>query len=728
MAVLFIEIGCEEIPARLQKKAIADLEGLLRLALADKGFTANASRSAISPRHMAVELDGLADRLEDTRATRRGPRLDAPQKAIDGFCHSTGLNQDQLTIQNTPKGDFYFAQIDNKGAVLRESVASLLISVLSTFPWPKSQRWAYSRMVWVRPLTSINALIDGQPITGEIDLGGGMSLAFGSTTNGHPFYADSPISLSDFDAYKANMRAGFVIIDQNERRQLIKEQLDNLAAQKGLKLVDDAYLLDEVTGLVEWPNAILGQIDDDFMSLPAEVLVMSMRVHQKYFALSKTGNIDNLAPFFITVANRQADAKNDRLIVAGNERVLRARLADARFFWEHNVKEKIDKNVDALSSVTFFHGLGTLEQKALRLADLSEFIASSIQGADSPIARRAGLLAKTDLISSMVGEFPELQGIMGGHYARRAGEDESVAIAISEHYRPQGPADPIPQSPIGLAVSLADKIDTLVGFFAIDAKPTGSRDPYALRRAALGVLRMIDEADLPLNLDDILLKSTMLYKDQQPDPALPGLVFDQPDADLPGFILERLRVRLRGKGIPHDVIAAALGHMGSGMSGQAGAPIADGNNQKGGEARIGNVRHLIKICEALDKFLRTDEGAHLATGWRRVSSLLQAEEKKQGSISDKITADLFENDAERELFAALLSQSKEEDLKIPRDSLDDISRDIEALGKLSGPINRFFEEVIVNSDNKDIRQNRLALLLRARAEMLKFADFSQLEG
>ena len=706
MSTLFVELGCEEIPARLQKKAISDLANGLCDRLAALGFTAAPGRLAVSPRHMAVEVTGLEAVLPDRSEERRGPRTDAPDKAIDGFCQSAGISRDQLESRDTEKGTFYFAVLHQAGAVLTEVLASVIAQTITTFPWPKSQRWADTTISWVRPLHSVNVLLDGQAVAGRLDLGGGMAIEFGAAAYGHPFYADTPVSLSDFDSYLRDMKAARVLVDHADRRAVIQAQLTDVAATKSLHPVADDGLLDEITGLVEWPNTIIGRIDPAFMALPPEVLVTSMRVHQKFFALSETGAADQLAPYFMTVANRVSDPANDSLIAAGNERVLRARLSDARFFYDQDRATPLAGYTDRLSAVTFYDGLGTVAQKAERMAALAGVMAGRLDGADPDVARRAARLAKADLVTGMVGEFPELQGIMGGYYAAAAGEGADVADAITDHYRPQGPSDAIPATLYGRLVSLADKIDTLVGFFGIGAKPTGSRDPFALRRAALGVLRILDEGDVDLSVDALLADAAALYgtdghgTDGQ---GTDGQGFDGVDTDLPGFILDRLRVRLRDAGLGHDVVAAAL----------AMAP----------EGAVGDVRRWVRLATALDAFLQTEDGALLAGGWRRVASILAAEEKKGTPITSGCDQELFADPAEAALYQAVA------------DLPDGAGRDqqtihaaMQALAALSGPINRFFDTVVVNADDDAVRANRLSLLAAVREAMQTIADFSQLEG
>ena len=696
MSTLFVELGCEEIPARLQVRAIADLMQGLCSGLSALGFTATPGRTAVSPRHMAVEVTGLEAALPDSRTERRGPRTDAPDKAIDGFCQSAGLTRDQLESRETEKGTFFFAVLDQKGAVLADSLPSVLCAVLADFPWPKGQRWAGTSFAWVRPLHRVNLLLDGQPVVGQLELGVEQIITFGAQAEGHPFYPSDRVTLSDFDSYLRDMKQAHVLVDHKDRRAIIAAQLDDCAKGHGLKPVSDDGLLEEITGLVEWPTAIIGQIEPDFMALPPEVLVTSMRVHQKFFALSDNGRADQLAPYFMTVANRVSDPANNKLIAAGNERVLRARLSDAKFFYDVDRQTPLADHKDKLAAITFYEGLGTLAAKAERLAALAAAIARQTAGADAETARRAALLAKADLVTGMVGEFPELQGIMGGYYAAAGGEGPEVAAAISDHYRPQGPSDAMPASLYGQIVSLADKIDTLVGFFGIGAKPTGSRDPFALRRAALGILRILDEADLDLPLDGLLADAAALH-------ASDGHKVDGVDADLPGFILDRLRVKLRDAGLAHDVVAAAL----------AMAPAG----------AVGDLRRWMRLATALDGFLRTDDGARLAGGWRRVASILAAEEKKGTQISTDRDETLSADPAETALDQAVNALPA----AVGRDQ-QEIHQAMQALAALSGPIDNFFDAVVVNTDDAAVRANRLALLAVVRARMQMIADFNQLEG
>jgi glycyl-tRNA synthetase beta chain len=685
MSRLFIELTQEEIPARMQAAAGRDLERLFMEALTEARLSPGTARHLAGPCHLALEIDRLADSQPDIEEERRGPRGDAPDKAIDGFCASAGLARDQLELRETEKGSFYFAQIRQPGRKLADLLPAMLQDILSRFPWPKSQRWGTSRMTWVRPLHAVSVLLDGQPVAGRLDLGGGMELAFGAASSGHRFHHKKPVPLSNMDSYIGDMKKAFVLVDAAERRQMITAQAEKIAAGKGLAVKPDAALLDEVVGLAEWPNVIAGQIDDEFMALPGEVLVTSMRVHQKYFAtLDKAGAV---APVFLTVSNRLADADNDQLIAAGNERVLRARLSDAAFFWEQDKKAGLDEWVTRLDKITFYEGLGSVGDKARRLPQLVKALAGQMPGCNADLAAEAARLAKADLVSGMVGEFPELQGIMGGHYAKHHALDEKIALAISDHYRPQGPQDRLPATPEGLAVALADKIDTLAGFFGIGQKPTGSRDPFALRRAALAILRILDEGQLRFDLAALFRLAAQLHG------------FQQPDADLPGFVTDRLAVRLRETGLAHDRVAAAL---------------------RPGD--IGDIGLQIARAKALDRVLDSQQGAALMAGFRRASNILAAELKKQNQTLPEPDAALFETEAEKTLLAAVLA--------LPDGSVTDtegLARQMDALAGLEGPINQFFEAVIVNDDRLEVRQNRLGLLQLINRRMMQIADFSKVE-
>ena len=692
MADLLIEIICEEIPARMQARAAADLERLITGKLGEAGLKHGAARHFVAPRHLALYVEGLAERQEDLSEERRGPRADAPEQAIAGFLKSTGLSREQLTEEDTPKGRFLFARIEKSGAATADLLPGMVTSVLADFPWPKSQRWGATRFRWVRPLHRVNVLLGGAPLAGELDLGG-ASLAFTAASRGHYFEHAGDIDLAGVasaDDYVARLRAGHVMVDRDERRATLLQGASALAEAAGTSLRANEGLVDEVCGLVEWPSPLFGSIEDRFMALPGEVLEASIRAHQKYLVTEDASGA--LQPGFVIVGNRLADAERDAVILAGNQRVLRARLADAEFFWQEDTKTPLEEMLPRLSDIAFYEGLGSVHDKAMRLEALAAAIGGHVEGCDAATATRAARLAKADLVSGMVGEFPELQGIMGGHYIRAA--EPAVADAVAAHYRPQGPADSLPGSAEGCVVSLADKIDSLVGFFGVGAKPTGSKDPFALRRAALGIIRIIRERRIRMPLGTILSAAAKAHG------------FDAVDPDLLAFIRERLRVTLRDDGLAHDVVAAALGDDG-----------AEGDD---------DILALADRAAALSEFLSGDDGTGLLAGWRRAASILNAEESKaKQAFSPETDPRLFTEDAEIALHGALAALPEPAAGAQDRETL---LAAMQSLGGLRGPIDGFFDRVVVNDDDAAVRQNRLGLLAMVRHSMQRVADFSKLEG
>ena len=692
MADLLIEIICEEIPARMQARAAADLERLITGKLGEAGLKHGAARHFVAPRHLALYVEGLAERQEDLSEERRGPRADAPEQAIAGFLKSTGLSREQLTEEDTPKGRFLFARIEKSGAATADLLPGMVTSVLADFPWPKSQRWGATRFRWVRPLHRVNVLLGGAPLAGELDLGG-ASLAFTAASRGHYFEHADDIDLAGVasaDDYVERLRAGHVMVDRVERRATLLQGASTLAEAAGTSLRANEGLVDEVCGLVEWPSPLFGSIEERFMALPGEVLEASIRAHQKYLVTEDADGA--LQPGFVIVGNRLADAERDAVILAGNQRVLRARLADAEFFWQEDMKTPLEEMLPRLSDIAFYEGLGSVHDKAMRLEALAAAIGGHVEGCDAATATRAARLAKADLVSGMVGEFPELQGIMGGHYIRAA--EPAVADAVAAHYRPQGPADSLPGSAEGCVVSLADKIDSLVGFFGVGAKPTGSKDPFALRRAALGIIRIIRERRIRMPLGTILSAAAKAHG------------FDAVDPDLLAFIRERLRVTLRDDGLAHDVVAAALGDDG-----------AEGDD---------DILALADRAAALSEFLSGDDGTGLLAGWRRAASILNAEESKaKQAFSPETDPRLFTEDAEIALHGALAALPEPAAGAQDRETL---LAAMQSLGGLRGPIDGFFDRVVVNDDDAAVRQNRLGLLAMVRHSMQRVADFSKLEG
>ena len=689
MADLLIELVSEEIPARMQNMAAQHFATAVRTALDDLGVWTNDADidGLCGPRHLAVYASGIAVAQPDRVIEKRGPRVDAPEAAIAGFVASAGVPREALIEEDTPKGRFFFVRNHVTGAHTQSLLGDIVTSILTEFPWPKSQRWGRGSFRWVRPLHRINILFDGQALAGSFDLGGGEKLAFGTTSCGHYFESPDDISLDGVGSladFKQRLALAHVIIDQSDRHAAIIDGAKSLAASVGCT-VDEAQLggyIQDIAGLVESPTVLLGQIEERFMRLPPELLQATIATHQKYITLQDQSG--KFSPYFIVVSNRQSDPKRDPVIMAGNQRVLRARLADAEFFWQQDQKQRLDSYVAPLQAVTFYEGLGDLHAKALRLEKLATMLAPYIDGCDAKHAGRAGCLAKADLVTGMVGEFPELQGIIGGYYARHDGEADSVATAIATHYRPQGPADDVPETPTAKAVALADKIDTLVGFFGIGAKPTGSKDPFALRRAALGVIRIILDGELSLPLATLLQKAAENYQ------------FDAVDEDLLPFIRDRLRVYLRDQNMRHDVVTAAL---------------ADASGD--------DVCRMVDEARSLAGFLADGEGAGLIAGWRRVSSMLSAEEKKAKTAFLATTDPTLFNDIEQRLHKALIA--------VPDNGVD-FSVQLTALGQLRMPIDAFFDGIVVNDDDPAIRLNRLGLLAAIREKMLMVADFSKIEG
>ena len=699
MSELFIEVICEEIPARMQKNAIRHMAEFLSSRLSEHGLLDTRSaaeiKSAIGPKHMAVSVSGVIKQQDDRVVEKRGPKIGAPQQAIDGFCKSAGILESQLVTRQTNKGAFYFAEILEKGRHSETLIPELIYNFVAEFPWPKSQRWGTSRLSWVRPLHYINVVLDGALLPGSLDLGGGMSIEFTNAGYGHSAYHNTPFEITGFEQYVNKMRELDVLVDLQERQNFILKNALKIAEQKGLQLRQDDTLLAEVCGLVESPNVLCGRIDDIFMILPDEVLVTSMRVHQKYFALEDENG--KIAPYFLLVADRKPDTQHDALILKGNERVLRARLSDALFFWNADKATHLREYRKKLGDITFYKGLGQVSQKVDRMEALAALIARYIPECSEADAFQAAGLSKSDLVTGMVGEFPELQGVMGSYYASAYDVATPQVVAIRDHYCPQGADDKLPETAEGIAVSMADKIDTLVGFFGINVKPTGSKDPFALRRAALGILRMIDERSISLPLDEVLSKAAHLYG------------FDSFEDDLALFITERLKVRLRDQGISHDVVSAAII-----------------------DADIHNLQIQIEKVKAIDKMLDTPAGIKLLEGWRRASNILAAEAKKGNNNADLTQTSievidiaspdvsLFQLPAETQLYEAALL--------LPDDvGENEIYGTIQSFSALYEPITKFFETVIVNDDKPEIRKNRLNLLSLVCTKIHTIADLGKIE-
>jgi len=689
MAELFLEVFGEEIPARMQVAAEQRMAETLSKALKDAGLGGDAPRSWSGPRRIAVSISGVATSQPDLNEERRGPRADAPEQAIAGFLKGAGISRDQAETRSTPKGDFLFAVINKKGQAASDVIPDMISGLLAQFSWPKSMRWGRGKQRWVRPLHRINVIFDGKPLAGTMPLSDQADdqIAFGALSFGHRMLSPQDVPLTTGDAYEDALAPHFVMVDRQKRIDHITATMADMTASENRVVKDDQGLMAEVAGLVEYPHPIMGTIQNDFMSLPQEILVVSMRSHQKYFAVLEQDG--KLAPRFITIANMTPDAIRDDMIRAGNERVLSARLADARFFWDQDRAAPLESGLPRLKGITFFEGLGSMSDKADRMAKLAGVIAEKI-GADVNAAKRAALLAKADLVSETVGEFPELQGIIGGYLAA-FDESEAVATAITDHYRPEGPQDTVPSDPLTIAVALADKIDTLTGFFGIGELPTGSKDPFALRRAALGVLRLVAQNNLDLRLNEVFTE------------AAKGFSFEKSSDELLPFLHDRLKVWLRDQGIRHDVVTAVV---------------------RINDSRHDDLVHLISLAQTLADVLTSDDGQGLMAGYRRASNILSAEEKKdKATYNGDVNKDLLQGDAEQSLFKEVVTLS-EYTLK----STDDMVAQINRLGQLRGPIDAFFDQTTVNDDDANIRVNRLNLLGKIRGLMEILADFSAIEG
>ena len=685
MADLLIELFSEEIPAGLQAPAAQNLKKLLTNGMVEAGLTyANAS-AFHTARRLTLVVEGLLDASPTVQEERKGPKVGAPEQAIDGFLRGAGLSMDDLEVRDDKKGQVYFAKITKPGRPAAEIVAEVLEATIRNFPWPKSMRWGSGSLRWVRPLQSILCVLSNEAEVSVVplDVDG---IKAGNQTRGHRFMAPDAFAVSGFEDYETKLKRAKVILRADERQAAIWQEAQTQAFALGQSVVEDTGLLAEVAGLVEWPVVLMGQIDEEFLDLPPEVLKTSMKEHQKFFSVSnpKTGRIER----FVTVANIEA-ADQGATILKGNQKVLAARLADAKFFWENDLREAkagMGNWKAALENVTFHNKLGSQAARIKRIAALARDLAPVV-GADPDMAEQAALVAKADLSSQMVYEFPELQGLMGRYYAEKAGMSADIAAACEAHYSPLGPSDDVPTAPVSVAVALADKLDMLTGFWAIDEKPTGSKDPFALRRAALGVIRLTLDNHLTLPLADRLAAAD----------AGAGA------ADLLGFFQDRLKTYLRDRGIRHDVIDACIA-----------MPQSD------------DLALLLKRAEALQGALGTDDGENLIQGFKRANNILsQAEEKDGVEYSFGADVKYAENEAEKVLFAALDSADKTIQ---PAMATQDFAAAMAAMATLRGPIDAFFEAVKINADSALVRRNRLNLLSRIRTTCLSVADLTKVEG
>ncbi|MBU2983462.1 glycine--tRNA ligase subunit beta [Lentibacter algarum] len=741
MPNLLIELFSEEIPARMQSRAAQDLQKRMTDGLVEAGLTYAGAKAFSTPRRLALAVDGLLAESPTVREERKGPKVGAPEQAIEGFLRGAGLSRDALEERETPKGPVYFALIEKAGRPAAEIVAQVLEDVIRNFPWPKAMRWGSGSLRWVRPLHSILCILEDESgtVVVPLDIDGIM---VSDNTEGHRFMSSGRFSVSSFEDYEAKLKRASVVLSSDERADHIWEDASNQAFAAGLELVEDRGLLSEVAGLVEWPVVLMGKIDEAFLELPPEVLQTSMKEHQKFFSVknAKSGRIER----FVTVANRET-ADQGATILAGNQKVLFARLSDAKFFWENDLriaKAGMSEWTDKLESVTFHNKLGSQAARIARIAALARDIAPLV-GADAALAEQAAQVAKADLSSEMVYEFPELQGLMGRYYAAAAGLPDDVAVACEEHYSPLGPSDDVPSNPVSVAVALADKIDTLTGFWAIDEKPTGSKDPFALRRAALGVIRLVLANGLSLKLDRFLDAQLMRHKialnqsdaaddeidtleeilqeiakhgvfkaayravlDTRAGGKVTELIGEElPDnsVDLLKFFHDRLKVHLRDEGIRHDVIDACLAKEGS-----------------------DDLAKVVARAEALGEFLATDDGENLIQGFKRANNILsQAEEKDGVEYSFGADIKLAETDEERTLFEAL---DTADTAIAPALEQSDFGAAMAAMAGLRAPVDAFFEAVQVNAENEIVRRNRLNLLSRIRSVCATVADLSHIEG
>ncbi len=691
MAELLLELFSEEIPARMQAKAGEDLVRLLSEALKAQALAPTSIAAYVGPRRLAVVAEGIPTAQADVTEERKGPAVGAPEQAIQGFLRASGLTSlDQAEQRDMPKGKFYFAVVKKAGRPTAVVLKEIIEAAMAALPWPKSMRWGTNPTRWVRPLHKILCVFDGQVVKVNF-----ADVAASDVTVGHRFLAPAEIKVANFAEYRAKLKqGGYVMIDGTERAATITEGLNKAAAAEKLTVADDPGLLSEVVGLVEWPMPLLGTIDARFMDVPAEVLTSAMRKHQKYFAL-KTGD-GKLANRFGVIAN-MVNADGGAEVIAGNEKVLRARLSDAKFFWDQDRQKTLESRLPKLDERVFQAKLGTMRTKVERIARLAAALAPSIKGADPAHVTRAAYLCKADLSSDLVGEFPDLQGVMGRYYALHDKEQPVVADAIAEHYSPLGPNDSCPTKPVSVAVALADKIDTLAGFFAIDEKPTGSKDPYALRRAALGVIRLILENKLRLALRQVFATAVAGYD------AKLGANAGKVAGDLLAFFADRLKVYLKDQGLRHDLVSAVFA-------------LGDEDD----------LVRLIARVEALKAFLGTDDGANLLTAFKRAANIVRIEEKKDGkAYSGKPTAaDLGAAEAD----AVLAALDKAETAATLALSKDDFAGAMAALATLRRPVDAMFDKVTINAPDATQRTARLQLLARIGAAMGKVADFSVVEG
>ncbi|MHB2166942.1 glycine--tRNA ligase subunit beta [Alsobacter sp. R-9] len=757
MPDLLLELFCEEIPARMQRRAAEDLKTLVTNALVERGCLYEGAKAYSTPRRLALHVAGLPASRPDQTEERKGPRVGAPDAAIQGFLKSAGLTDiAQARVQDDgKKGQFYVAVIEKKGGPTQDVIAEIVPQIVRSFPWPKSMRWGAASarsgsLRWVRPLQSILCTFGPETETPEVVAFDVDGIRAGDVTAGHRFMAPDPIRVRRFEDYEAALQRAKVVLDADRRKEIILADAKTLAFARGLELVEDEGLLEEVAGLVEWPVVLMGSFDAAFLAIPPEVVRATIRANQKCFVLRDPAT-GGLANRFILVANIEASDGGAK-IVAGNERVVRARLSDARHFWETDLRpladyamvadKPLDQRLAKLENlnIVFHEKLGTQGERIERLVELAREIAPMV-GADPDLAGRAARLAKADLVTEMVGEFPEVQGLMGRRYAELQGEDPAVAAAIEEHYKPQGPGDRVPTNPVSVAVALADKLDTLVGFWAIDEKPTGSKDPYALRRAALGVIRIVLENDIRLPLGQVFASVVRAWMEQKAPAVLEGLrtwsggrtiedlaafagamAAAYRAAKLGDFFADRLKVHLREQGARHDLIDAVLS--------VPATPSPGAESDAGGAEGADDLLMIVRRVEALGRFLDTEDGANLLAGYRRAANILRAEEKKDGAGAFDGAVDgallhaqgLPEEKVLAEVMGVAERHAREH---VAREDFEGAMR---ALAQLRPAVDAFFDKVTVNADDPALRMNRLRILSQLRRATRSVADFSRIGG
>jgi glycyl-tRNA synthetase beta chain len=704
MPDLLLEFFSEEIPARMQAKAADDLRKLVTDALVEAGLVYEGARAFVTPRRLALSVHGVPANSPDVKEERKGPKVGAPEQAIAGFMKAAGLTDiSQAKVQQDKKGDFYVAVTEKKGRPAINVIAEIVPKAARALPWPKSMRWGAASahegaLVWVRPLHSIVATFGPETEEPEVvtfDVGGVTS---GDTTRGHRFMAPAAIKVKRFDDYVAALEKAKVVLDPARRREMILTDARNLAFAQGYELVEDEGLLNEAAGLVEWPVVLMGSFDKAFLSIPDEVIRATIRNNQKCFVL-RDPQTAKLVNKFILVANEEA-SDGGKQIVAGNERVIRARLSDAKFFYETDLKTKLEARLPKFEHIVFHEKLGTQAERIARIVALAKELAPLVK-ADPKKAERAAQLCKADLLTEVVGEFPEVQGLMGRYYAEAQGEDEAVAHAIEDHYKPQGPKDLVPSDPVSIAVALADKIDILTSFWKIDEKPTGSKDPFALRRAALGVIRILLDNKLRLRLGVIAGLDPAIHLSKKMDARVKPA--HDVVADLLAFFADRLKVQLREQGARHDLVDAVFA-----LEGQD------------------DLLLIVRRVEALGKFLDTDDGKNLLAGTKRAENILRIEEKKdKKAYTGAPDAALLKEPEEKALAAAIATAQKDASAAVAK---EDFAAAMSAMAKLRPAVDAFFEKVTVNADDPKLRENRLKLLNEIRQATRAVADFSRIEG